>query len=75
MYPRIMPLWQGLICSQRGYEMGLINYVSKDKLILYKKEMGNTYAGLSECSLKASNEAVFLSLCHPHLFLAHGCDL
>lgn len=68
MYPRIMPLWQGLICSQRGYEMGLINYVSKDKLILYKKEMG-------ECSLKASNEAVFLLLCHPHLFLAHGCDL
>ena len=39
--------------------MKLINYLFNDKLILYEREVSNKCSILSECSLKASNDAVF----------------
>ena len=48
-----------LLSKRANDEMKHINYLFNDKLILYEREVSNKCSILSECSLKASNDAVF----------------
>lgn len=65
------------LCSKRLWEGTHQLYVPKDKLILHKRKTNGwcICSLFGEHPLEASSDSVFLSLSHPHLFLAHGYDL